>query len=165
MIADILFLSQDICCVSSVDKLSRLFRTLYAFYDRPILLHFFLLRPDADHRGARDASRDNERRTTRIYLCHLDRCDFEDPLRRSTTRDVQRALHPLMIGGGPGPRGARPQAPKKKKKREKRKKKRKKREKKKKKKKKEKGEKEEGEKSEKKRRIMNKKNKKRKIYV
>ena len=27
-------------------------------------------------------------------------------------RDVQRALHPLMIGGGPGLGGARPQAPK-----------------------------------------------------
>ena len=38
-------------------------------------------------------------------------------------RDVQRALHPPMIGGGPGPRGARPQAPKKEKKKEKRKKK------------------------------------------
>ena len=28
------------------------------------------------------------------------------------SRDVQRALHPLMIGGGPGLRGPRPQAPK-----------------------------------------------------
>ena len=81
MIADILFLSQDICCISSVDKLSRLFRTLYAFYDRPILLHFFLRRgrtPIIEARATLHVTTNGGRLW--IYFYHLYRCDLEGPL-------------------------------------------------------------------------------------